>query len=246
MLPKRNIKKPIARKSKTAERSKNVLAPISSVGVLYRSPLITGPSVDPFPPRLIRSLRYQYTTTLSGTGTANTFGTAVTFNLNSVFQPNSGGHQPYGFDTLATLYDRYKVHSVDVDILACYTGGIQNSFVGVIMLPPGEAATIAGSTVEIVGEKPMAFTAPIVGGTGTGVADIQQKFVVAQCSCLSPVEFAANVEDYAALVSASPSRIPRLEIAVADFTTTTTASIKFRCSLIYHVEFYDRVILAQS
>jgi hypothetical protein len=223
-----------------------ILAPYAVTSSVYTNPLTVGPRYEPFPVRCVRTLRYVYTTTLSGTGTANVFGTAVTFNLNSLFQPNSGGHQPYGFDTMATLYDRYKVLSCDVDLTACYTGGIQNSFLGVIQLPPGEVATIAGSTVEIVSEKPRAIAVPIVGGTGAGSPQVIQHLAMPVCCGLTAPEFKANVEDYAAVVGASPSRIPKLEVAVADFSTTTTASVKLRFDILFHAEFFDRTVLAQS
>jgi hypothetical protein len=251
MPPKKNTRR--NRKTTSRGQSGSVVAPHSAVLVpymqnssAYTNPLTLGPRYEPFPNRTVRSMRYVYTTTLSGTGTANAFGTSVTFNLNSLFQPNSGGHQPYGFDTLATLYERYKVLATHVEISAMYTGSIQNCFVGLIMLPPGEAATIAGSTVEIVSEKPRAIALPVVGGTNAGMITVSQDFDMKTAAGLSAVEFKANVEDYAALVTASPSRLPRLEVAVADFATTTASSLKFRFDFIFKAEFFDRTILTQS
>lgn len=42
---------------------------------------------------------------------ATTVGSNQIYNLNSLFDPDrtGGGHQPYGFDTLASIYNRYRV-----------------------------------------------------------------------------------------------------------------------------------------
>jgi hypothetical protein len=183
---------------------------------------------------------------MAGTGSANVFGTAISFNLNSAFQPNTGGHQPYGFDTIKTMYDRYKVHRCDLLATFCYTGSVQFSHVGGVVLPPSASATIAGSTVEVVCEKPMSVCQPVVGGTGNGTATFTMSFDIAKWCGLTVAEFKANTEDYAAQVTASPSRLLRVEWAVADFSTTTASSLKVRFDLVYHVEFFDRIILTQS
>lgn len=64
---------------------------------------------------------------------AETFSPAITagvpywyfFNLNSPFDPNRTGvgHQPYGFDTLATIYNRYRVYKVSYSVEVLSTGG---------------------------------------------------------------------------------------------------------------------------
>jgi hypothetical protein len=183
---------------------------------------------------------------MATSGTAFTYGAATTFRLNSLFSPVTSGHQPYGFDQLAALYERYKVHAVDFEMTVMYNGGVQNNFLSGVIVTPGSGSTIAGSTVDIVVEKPMSFTVPIVGGTNAGCAYVKQRFDVARMMGLTRKEYTANVEDYQALVSASPSRLLSLEVAVADTQTTTATSNKVLVNFVFHAEFWSRVVLGQS
>jgi hypothetical protein len=226
--------------------SRTITAPVAPVGSTFSAPLIAGPRVDPFPPRRSASLRYNQIDTILTTGTEFVFGTALSWTLNSLFAPISGGHQPYGFDTLAALYNRYRVRSVDMELTIMYNGGVQNSIVGGVVLPPGVSATIAASTYNIVSEKPLSFMVPIVGGTNTGTVFVKQRFDIAKISGLTRKEFEANVEDYAAVVSASPSKVAKLEIASCGVQTTTATSSKVLTTLVFHCDFWERTILAQS
>lgn len=60
-------------------------------------------------------LKYCETMTLSGAATSN-----YIFKINNLFDPNytGTGHQPMGFDQLATFYNRYRVDAVRARITA--------------------------------------------------------------------------------------------------------------------------------
>lgn len=60
----------------------------------------------PLPNRIITKHRYCQTYTLDGTSTA---AASRLFSLNGLYAPDSGGHQPMGFDQFAALYQNYKV-----------------------------------------------------------------------------------------------------------------------------------------
>jgi len=63
-------------------------------------------SLQPIASRYICKMKYSEVVTSSASGN-------YTFNLNSIFDPNRTGvgHQPYGHDTMLTLYNRYRVIS---------------------------------------------------------------------------------------------------------------------------------------
>lgn len=63
---------------------------------------------DPFPTAQIVKMRYCETIEIDP-GTASA--TAYYFRANSIFDPNQSGtgHQPYGHDTFATMYNHYQV-----------------------------------------------------------------------------------------------------------------------------------------
>ncbi len=99
----------------------------------------------PFPRSAIVSLRYvdNLATLDPIIGTVG----AYTFRANDIFDPNAtgAGHQPYGHDTLATVYHRYKVlsskitvvfHTTGGDAVSSGTGAIQLSTVGTATTNP--------------------------------------------------------------------------------------------------------------
>lgn len=72
----------------------------------------------PFASRYITKMKYSEVFTLS---IANNY--TQIMNLNSLFDPNSTGvgHQPYGFDQLAAIYNRYRVISTSY-VVNAYQG----------------------------------------------------------------------------------------------------------------------------
>jgi len=68
-----------------------------------------------FPSRQFVKLVYQ--DYLTGTSSGGTF-VSGTYGLNSLYDPDSaiGGHQPYYFDQLSTIYARYRVLKCKIDI----------------------------------------------------------------------------------------------------------------------------------
>jgi hypothetical protein len=99
MLRKKQTK---AKKKRNQNKSNNYA--LSALGYsAYDQPSIT--FIDPH--RYV-TLKYTELLTLS---MATTVGNQQTMRLNSIFDPNSavGGHQPYGYDQLAALYNRYRV-----------------------------------------------------------------------------------------------------------------------------------------
>ncbi|WP_218254000.1 hypothetical protein, partial [Candidatus Magnetobacterium casense] len=71
----------------------------------------------------------------------------VHMNLNSLFDPNRSGigHQPYGFDQLATLYNRYRVISCGYRI-TCATPTAGNT---VLTAMPGNTVVTASTASEL-------------------------------------------------------------------------------------------------
>lgn len=102
------------------------------------------------PDRLLVKLPYSeaFTTTLPGGG----IGTAYSFNLNSIYDPNrtGTGHQPLGHDQWYTFYSKYRVYGVTYDVSltnmnadAVIQGGVVNA-----------AGAFGGWTDQAVMEQP--------------------------------------------------------------------------------------------
>ena len=63
-------------------------------------------SLGPFAQRYITSMKYSQTFTIS-----SALGAVQRFNLNNIYDPDRTGvgHQPYGYDQLGAIYNRYRV-----------------------------------------------------------------------------------------------------------------------------------------
>ncbi len=204
--------------------------------------------VDPYPTRMFVKLPYvEVTEVTSDATTATTAGTQEVFNLNSLFKPKvSGGHQPYLFNTYETIYRRYVVHAVDVYVRAMGpTASITGAIIGT--LSPGTAATTTGLANAVQqGEKPFFQTRLLgVAESSIGTWTFTAHYSMADLVGITKQQMESNVEEYAALVTASPSRMPTL-VMNAFSTVSTSQKVLFHVKLVYHAEFFERISLGPS
>jgi len=181
--------------------------------------------------------------------TANTYGTAVDILLNSVFAPGgtSGAHQPYGFDTLAAQYQRYKVHAIDWEFEITNPPATADPVVVSTKIgQPGFSYTIGATTTSILLEKPQTQTAIIVPGSPFAVRKLRGRVSMHKVLGLTELEYAANLEDYSALVSASPSRVLTLQVAVSNMVAATQTQCYGYMRLYFTVEYFQPTVVAQS
>lgn len=123
------------------------------------------PSLTWFEPHKYVTLRYSdnYTT---GTLAATT-GIQQLWNLNSLFDPDrtGTGHQPMGFDTLATIYNRYRVLKVKYKMCFPPTTNVYS----VVVVPTNNilnSAITTSATFSAAAESPRA-NLWTVGSSGT-------------------------------------------------------------------------------
>lgn len=86
---------------------------------------------DPFPRRMRSILRYSQTFTL--TSILPSIPVWQTFRAASIYDPDytAVGHQPYGHDTLATIYNHYHVIQSDIKLTATSEGS--NNIMGLML-----------------------------------------------------------------------------------------------------------------
>ncbi len=205
-------------------------------------------AVSVFPARLRTTMTYQdMVNTLADGTTSTTSGSSVAFQLNSVFQPRSGGHQPYGFDTVATMYRRYHVYRARLDITAMYNAGTDKYiFAGLIVLPsgatfdPGAQATFS----QILGEKPLGRVMLLTQDAGHTASSMLMDVDMARVEGLTQQEYDSN-SNYRAEVTSNPTLMPTLKLANAAPSTVTMTCV-WRVRISFDVEFYERKVLAQS
>lgn len=185
--------------------------------------------------------------TLADGTTQTTTGAAVSVALNSLFAPRSGGHQPYGFDTLATIYRRYKVYSVKIEGTCMCKDATNTDVYAFTALRPGSAATTIGAqtlAATKIGERPLSRFFLLRQGTNRQAADFSMNVPIHSLEGLTKAECDAN-SDYRALMTASPAIVPTIEFANAG-ATSTSIPCEWRIRMTFDVEFYERANLAQS
>ncbi len=208
---------------------------------------ITFKFADPFPARIMKELVYKDTFLQFGNpGSNQQAATALVFNLGSLYEPRSGGHQPFGFDQMAALYARYKVHKVHIlveTIPSAVTGAAHQV---VAIFPPGSTQTTTGALVAgNMGENFNVSTQMVIGNAVAPVK-YQTTLDISTIAGLTKSEFLANVEDYSALVTASPVRYPFLEVNNAPAIAGQGGNFYYNVTLTYVAEFWQRVSLAGS
>lgn len=135
-MPKKFINKPKANKGYKPRRKYGRRKPISLINR----------ALHPIPQRFITKMKYSEVVT-----TTATFG-QYAMNLNSIYDPNrtGTGHQPYAFDTLASLYNRYRV-------IACgyrVNLAVGSSTVPVILTAMPANTVVTASTASEIRENP--------------------------------------------------------------------------------------------
>lgn len=204
-----------------------------------RATAVVNKALAPVPQRWLSSMKYSDTFNLDTNGSTSV-GT-YRFRLNSIYDPNlsGGGHQPYGRDTFASLYNRYRVYKCDYVINVASS----NAFtVKVAALPSNEADTVTTTTEAL--EKPrcrwivQAPNAPSVALKGS----------VYLPSLYGRTKSQMMADDrYQSAMDASPSESAILNIfggLIGDAAVSN--QISCTVTLTYHYEMFDPIVLAQS
>lgn len=167
------------------------------------------------------------------------------FNLNSIFDPNRTGvgHQPYGHDTLQTLYNRYRVISCGWRITCLRTvlqdGG--QAPVVVASMPANEVLTF--STTGEVLEQPRAKY--ITQNPGATALVLKGKSYLPSLVGRNKAQYMAD-DRYQATFGASPSELGILNIFTGATSGNAAPAIALHVVLEYIVEVFDIKHLAQS
>lgn len=198
-----------------------------------RNNVLVNKALHPIPQRFITKMKYSETVATDALG-------LFYFNLNSVFDPNRTGvgHQPYGHDTLATLYNRYRVISCGWRIQCMLASGGTPINVGCI--PANDTVTF--STISELRENPRARY--ITQNPGAGAMTLSGKSYLPSLVGRSKAQYMAD-DRYQAAVGASPQELAILNILTTSNTDVAQAAF-IQVVLEYTVEWFDIKNLAQS
>jgi hypothetical protein len=208
-----------------------------SYGRKRRPHALVNRALHPIPQRYITKMKYHENVLVPVTGYA--------FNLNSIWDPNRTGigHQPYGFDTLATLYNRYRVISCGWRVCVNAVPGTANNCLGVI--PSNEVLTFA--TMSELRENPRARY--VTQSSGGGIVWCSGKTYIPSLVGRNKAQYMAD-DRYQASTTSSPNELAVLNCLTSTVSNTadgeTPTAQYLQVLLEYTVEFFDIKNLAQS
>jgi hypothetical protein len=160
------------------------------------------------------------------------------FLLNSLFAPESGGHQPMGFDNLAALYHLYWVVGVAMKVsffLPTATADIgsaaQNRGVGMLLTAPRDST--ANASVYGAAENHNCVWAH-VGSYGRNTV-LKGSYDVAESFGISRKQLLAD-NTYGAVVTASPSNVLYAQVMFGSSQQGSDTQVT-GCDVMVEIEF---------
>lgn len=174
---------------------------------------------------------------------ATVAGTNQIMNLNSIFDPDRTGvgHQPYGFDQLAALYNRYRVLKTKwvITFHAESTG-----FYIVVVPTNGFLATAITNQASYATACEVPRASIRAQGTGANSVVVRGQLSLNNLNGTTQTEYLAD-DRFQALTTASPGELLILNVGTYNPAGVTVA-IDFTIELFYYVDFHDPVVLASS
>jgi len=192
-------------------------------------------ALHPLPQRYITKMKY------SEVITTGAISGAYAMNLNSIYDPNRTGvgHQPYAFDTLASLYNRYRVIACGYRLSVSPTTNIP---ITLTAIPANQVLTT--STASEIRENPRAKY--VVQNVGANVMVLSGKSYIPSLVGRSKAQYMAD-DRYQAPVTSDPQEEAILNIATFNPSNDLAlASTPVQVVMEYTVEFFDIKSLGQS
>ncbi len=202
---------------------------------------------DPFQPGQAFDFTYAEKVTL-GNGAVGTFGTESVWRLNSLYDPNftGTGHQPYGYDQCAVVYNRYKVHAATVELI--FTNPTDDMFVSAMVNSPNDTVGLTSTLPGQAMERPN-VELQTLANAGTRMTRITRRFNLANVIGCSQSQFDADIQDYTGLIGANPAKVVFLRIAMADPSgvySENAIGVNVLVRITFHSHMWDRITQAQS
>lgn len=200
---------------------------------------------DPFPPTVRRKLRYADLHNDLQTGTAGIFGTQAVYRLNSLFDPyfTGSGHQPYGFDQIAALYNRYRVDRVSFKIT--FTNPSLGANINcACSIAPDTTSYLSARDPSVPREWPNAMNA-VLSYEGSRTATIQGSIDLHTLCGVPKVKYLSD-DRYQGTAATDPSQIAYINIALSGVNGTAANFASTFVELEYEAVFFERITVAAS
>jgi hypothetical protein len=171
-------------------------------------------------------------------------GSQQIMNLNSLFDPNrtGTGHQPYGFDQLAALYNRYRVLSTRWRV----TFGSQSGTYQLVVVPVNGLVNTSITDLtsyQTVCELPLSVVKTQGGGGGPTII-VERSMHLRALTGVTQTEYLAD-DRFESVVSSSPAELLTLYIGFYN-PSGSTISIPYTVELWYTTDMHDPISVAGS
>lgn len=183
---------------------------------------------------------------ISCSGTTGLTTIANAFYGNNMYDPRIGigGHQPMQYDTLSTLFVRYRVH--DVECRITFSNPLYDGmWVGYRVRPDTNTVTTAGQSIDYIQEMSSMEIAPL-NNTGSQTKVFQFRFNIAKF--LGITEAMASDIAYVGGFNGSPVPLayPIIEPFALHTVSGEDSTVRCNVEIIYHALCGDRRTVAQS
>lgn len=191
-------------------------------------------------PRERATLRY---TDFLGISTTTLAGNQYVFRLNSIFDPDltGTGHQPYGHDTLALIYNRYRVLRCSWKI----TVPTQQSTFPINVVPSNGAITAVTTLATYSASAELPFADPKVLSFGGGPPLVFKNSIYLPMLNGSTLQEYLSDDRFQAVFGSNPTEVLNLNIALYN-PSGGTVVVYPTIELWYELEIFDPIIQAQS
>ncbi len=189
------------------------------------------------------TLKFCCVRAIAAAASAYTFGTQQVLGLNDLYSPIASTHQPYGFDQYSAFYTKYKVLSVRAKLDVQVTPAMNDiGFVAARVSPPSPSINLSASTLDQALERPDTTWSFVRPGATPVSLNFSPK--LHELLGITSQQYNADIDNFTALTSASPTLVPVLQFSYASAVGSATAY--FIVTAEYDVEFSQRITQAQS
>ncbi len=192
-------------------------------------------------PRSYTSLKYNTIINLSN---AATTGASHKFKLNSIFDPDDtgAGHQPYGFDTVSSIYSKYTVIKVRYEIEFGPTSN--RLMVGILTSSQSPTSVTTAATYTLAAESPFSKS-KVLAFSGGIPATFKGSVTMNELMGLTPQQLISD-DQYSASVTSDPSQLVYLMIFSYNPTSTNPVVTDVNVTLWMESVMFDPFLQNQS
>lgn len=183
------------------------------------------------PQTMITQHRYVEQVTLTAEGVSGLTGNEVAFRLNSLYDPNFSlvGHQPYGYDQMGQLYQKYCVYKVHMQVrVQNQTSNQPECCINVRPFNNG-AYTLTNKKPWEEMERPGNVVITCNGELKTW----DQTIYIADIEGV-PRSKVFDEDNFSAVVGNSPTRSPYFSVACGSSSGSTPSDITITVAFVFH------------